>query len=109
MTDDFRIEPAAVAGATKQLNELADRIDRLMAAEQPSLVVTPAGRDEVSGRVADTLNGVHTTFAESTGRGVSEIREIAATLDGHAADIVSAERDFSVLSSAPRTDTKPTM
>lgn len=96
MTDDFRMQPAAVADATKQLKDLADRVDKLMAAEGPNLTVTASGKDEVSGRVATTLNDVHAAFVKSNDQGTNEMREIAATLDGHTADIMAAEQDFAV-------------
>jgi hypothetical protein len=96
MTDDFRMQPAAVADATKQLKDLADRVDKLMAAEGPNLTVTASARDEVSGRVATTLNDVHATFAKSSDQGTNEMREIAATLNGHNVNIMAAEQDFVV-------------
>jgi len=44
-TDDFRMQPAEVADATKQLDALASRVEKLMATEGPNLTVTPAARD----------------------------------------------------------------
>ena len=41
-TDDFRMQPAEVADATKQLDALAIRMDKLMATEAPNLTVTAA-------------------------------------------------------------------
>jgi hypothetical protein len=96
MTDDFRMQPVAVADATKQLNALADRADKLMATEAPNLTVTASAHDEVSGRVATTLNDVHAIFVKSSDQGTNEMREIAATLNGHTADIMAAEHDFTV-------------
>jgi hypothetical protein len=95
-TDDFRMQPAEVADATKQLDALASRVETLMAAEAPNLTVTPAGRDEVSQRVASTLNEAHSRFAISTDQGNNEIRETAATLRAHIGDVVAAEQDFAV-------------
>jgi PE family len=96
MAEDFRIQPTAVVDAATQIHQLADRVDALMAAENQNLVVTAPGRDEVSGRVAATLNDVHTGFATSSAQGTDEMRQIAATLNSHAADIVGAEQDFVV-------------
>ena len=96
MNDDFRMQPTAVADATKQLNALADRVDQLMANEAANLTVTSSAQDEVSGRVAATLNDVHVAFIKSSGQGTSEMREIAATLNGHTTDIMAAEEDFVV-------------
>ena len=95
-TDDFRMQPAEVTEATKQLDALASRVEKLMATEGPNLTVTPAGRDEVSQRVASTLNEAHARFATSTDQGTNEIRETAATLRAHTDDIVAAEQDFAV-------------
>lgn len=94
--DVFRMQPADVAEAVKRLDELASRVERLMAAEAPNLTVTASGRDEVSQRVASTLNGVHTAFTTSTGQGSTEIREVSATLRAHTDQIVAAEKDLAV-------------
>ena len=85
MPENLRIQPAAVIDATKQLHQLADQVDELMATEGQNLVVTASGRDEVSGRVATTLNDVHAGFVKSSTQGTAEMREIAATLNSHAA------------------------
>ena len=95
-TDDFRMQPAEVADATKQLDALASRVEKLMATEGPNLTVTAAGRDEVSGRVASTLNAVHAKVAASIDQGNDQIRATAATLRAHTDDIVAAEHDFVV-------------
>jgi hypothetical protein len=96
MSDHIQIQPAAVTDATKQLKDLADRVDTLLAKEAPNLTVSAAAQDEVSGRVAATLNDVHTMFVRSSEQGTAEMREIAATLDAHNADIKAAEQDFVV-------------
>jgi len=96
MSEDILIQPTAVVDAAKQLHQLADRVDALMAAENQNLEVMAPGRDEVSSRVAATLNDVHTGFVTSNAQGTNEMRQIAATLNSHAADIVAAEQDFVV-------------
>ena len=55
------IQPAEVAEVSRQLDELADRVQRVLQDETTNLTVTAAGRDEVSQRVASTFNEVHTT------------------------------------------------
>jgi len=90
------MQPAEVLEATKQLDALASRIEKLMTTEGPNLTVTAAGRDEVSGRVASTLNTVHAQMAASIGEGNDQIRATAATLRAHTGDIVAAEHDFTV-------------
>ena len=94
--DGFRMQPAEVAEATKQLDALASRIEQLMTTEGPNLTVTAAGRDEVSGRVASTLNAVHAQMAGSIGQGNEQLRATAATLRAHTDDVVAAEDDFTV-------------
>lgn len=90
------MRPAEVLEATKQLDALAARVEQLMATEGPNLTVTAAGRDEVSLRVASTLNAVHTQMATSIGEGNEQIRATAATLRAHTGDVVAAEQDFAV-------------
>lgn len=93
---DFQMQPAEVSEASKQLDDLASRIEKLMTTERPNLTTTAAGRDEVSTGVANTLNDVSTTFGKSTDQGVEEIREIAATLRAHTDNVVAAEEGFAV-------------
>jgi len=95
-TDDFRMQPAEVTEATKQLDALASRVEQLMATEGPNLTVTAAGRDEVSARVASTLNAVHAQMVTSIGQGTTQVRATAATLRAHTDDVVAAEHDFTV-------------
>jgi hypothetical protein len=95
-TDDFRMQPAEVADATTQLDALAARIEKLMATEGPNLTVTAAGRDEVSGQVASSLNTVHTQMAGSISQGNEQLRQTAATLRAHTNDVIAAEGDFAV-------------
>jgi hypothetical protein len=95
-TADFRMQPAEVADATKQLDQLASRAEKLMQTELPNLTVTAPARDEVSRRVSSTLNDVHAAFTKSTDQATNEIREIAATLRAHTDNVVAAEQDFTV-------------
>jgi PE family protein len=88
------IQPAEVAEATRQLDDLADRLQRVMQDEAPNLTVTASGRDEVSQRVASTLNDVHAAFGTAADRGLGEMHEVAATLRGHTDNIVAADEDF---------------
>ncbi|BBX65621.1 hypothetical protein MSAS_47950 [Mycobacterium saskatchewanense] len=94
--DGFRMEPAEVADATRQLDDLATRAEKLMQAEAPNLAVTAAGRDEVSERVASTLNDVHAAFGKSTDQATNQMRQISATLRAHTDNVVAAEQDFAV-------------
>jgi phage-related protein len=75
---------------------LADRIDKPMQTEAPNLTVTASGRDEVSQRVASTLNQVHADFAKSSGQGANEVREIVATLRAHTGHVIDADQGFVV-------------
>ena len=93
-TADFELKPVEVTDATKQLDELAGRVDKLMQTEAPNLAVTASGRDEVSQRVAATLNDVNAAFSKSVDQGTNEIREVAATLRAHTDQVVASEQDF---------------
>jgi hypothetical protein len=90
------MEPTEVTDATKQLDALVARVDKLMATETPNLVASAPGRDEVSQRVAATLNTVQASFSSSADRGVTALREAAATLRAHTDDIIAADQDFAV-------------
>jgi ElaB/YqjD/DUF883 family membrane-anchored ribosome-binding protein len=95
-TADFRMQPAEVADATKQIDQLASRAEKLMQTEAPNLTVTAAARDEVSQRVSSTLNEVHAAFSKSTDEATNQLRNIAATLRAHTDNVVAAEQDFAV-------------
>src|SRR5689334_18049328 len=95
-TSNFEMQPAEIIDASKQLDELAARVEKLMGNEAANLTVTAPGRDEVSQRVASTMNDVHAAFAKSTDQGINEIREVAATLRAHTDNVVAAEADFAV-------------
>ncbi|MCP9271544.1 PE family protein [Mycolicibacterium arenosum] len=90
------IEPAEVTEATRQLDELAHRVELVVKSEAPQLAVTPSGGDEVSQRIALTLNQVHGSFVEASDKGVTEIREVAAALRKHAHDVEASDQDFTV-------------
>jgi hypothetical protein len=95
-TADFRVEPAEVTDATRQLDALVARVDKLMVTESPNLLANAPGRDEVSQRVAATLNDVQASFSNTADRGGTGLREIAMTLQAHADNIVAADQDFAV-------------
>jgi hypothetical protein len=90
------MQPTEVADATRQLDALATRVENLIATESPNLSVTAPGRDEVSARVASTLNAVHAGFTKSMDQGANEIREMAATLRAHTDNVMVADQDFVV-------------
>ncbi|WP_454792655.1 PE domain-containing protein [Mycolicibacterium lutetiense] len=92
-SDGMSIQPAEVQEISRQLDELANRVQRVMTDEAPNLTVTPSARDEVSQRIAQTLNEVHTSFGTSTDQGMGEVHEVAATLRGHSSNIAASE-DF---------------
>lgn len=95
-TNDFSMQPSEVADATKQLDELAGRVERVLQTEAPNLTVTASGRDEVSQRVASTLNEVHAAFSRSSDQGINEVREVAATLRKHTGNVVAIDQDFAI-------------
>ena len=69
-SDIFSIRPGEVSDANGQLAQLADRVRRVLDAEALNLTVEPSARDEVSQRVASTLNDVHTSFTKASDRGL---------------------------------------
>jgi phage-related protein len=92
----FSMQPLEVSHAAAQLDVLADRIDRVTKNEAPNLTVVASGGDEVSQRVASTLNDVHSDFIRSSDRGSNEVREVAATLRAHTNRVIDAELGFAV-------------
>ena len=94
--DILRMRPTEVAEASTQLDALAGRVEQLMHTETPHLSVQAGARDEVSQRVANTLNDVHDQFGTSVDRGATEMRELAATLRSQADDVTHLDDGFSV-------------
>ena len=92
MGDGFSMRPGEVGDATNQLTELADRVRQVMETEALNLTVVASGRDEVSQRVAATLNDVHTSFAKASGQGHQQLREVATTLRTHAGNVEAADQ-----------------
>jgi ElaB/YqjD/DUF883 family membrane-anchored ribosome-binding protein len=95
-TDDFRMQPQEVTDATKQLDALAGRAEKLMQTEASNLAAIAPARDEVSQRVATTLNDVHSQFDKSADQAKTEIQRMAASLRAHTVNVVAAEQDFAV-------------
>jgi phage-related protein len=86
--NNLSIQPGAVNEVTKQLDELANRMQHVMQTEKNNLSVVSSGNDEVSQRVAHTLNDVHASFTKASDEGNNEIHDIAATLRAHSGRIV---------------------
>jgi hypothetical protein len=93
---EFSIRPGDVNDANRQLGELADRLANLMDTEALNLTVEPSARDEVSQRVATTLNDVHTSFGKASDQGQRRLRELVAALRTHADQLVAADEDVAV-------------
>ena len=88
---ELSIRPGEVSDATGQLAELADRVKQVMEAEALNLRVEPSARDEVSQRVATTLNQVHEAFDTTSDRGQQHLRELSTTLRTHTGNLVAAD------------------
>jgi hypothetical protein len=86
------IRPGEVSDATSQLDELVDRVRRVMDAEALNLTVQASARDEVSQRVAATLNQVHASFSNSSDQGQQQLRELSTALRAHAGNLVGADQ-----------------
>lgn len=85
--DGLLIRPGEVTDVTKQLDDLAERVQHVMETEKANLTVVASGGDEVSQRVAKTTNEVHANFTKASDQGVTEMHEIAATLRAHSGHI----------------------
>ncbi|OBA78572.1 hypothetical protein A9W99_23135 [Mycobacterium sp. 1164966.3] len=93
MTDNNRlsIRPDEVTEVTRQLDELANRMQRVVQTETSNLAAIASGRDEVSQRVAHTLNEVLGSFTKASDQGSNEMHEVSATLRSHAGRIAEAD------------------
>lgn len=93
MSDNNRlsIRPDELTEATRQLDELANRMQRVMETERPNLTAVSSGRDEVSQRVAHTLNEVLGSFTKASDQGANEIHEASAALRSHSGRMTDAD------------------
>lgn len=89
--NQLSIRPGEVTEVTRQLDELANRMQHVLETEQPNLTTVASGQDEVSQRVAHTLNEVHGSFAKASEQGANEIREVSATMRSHAGRLSDAD------------------
>lgn len=90
------IRPGEVSDATGQLAELADRIRTVMDTEALNLTVEASARDEVSQRVAATLNDVNAMFTKASDQGQQQLREVSGTLRTHAGIVAAADQGVAV-------------
>jgi hypothetical protein len=94
--DVLSIRPGEVSDATNQLTEIADRVTRVMQNEALNLTVEASARDEVSQRVAATLNEVHASFTRASDQGHQQLRDVATTLRTHTDSVVAADEGAAV-------------
>jgi len=95
-SEGLLIRPGEVNDATGQLADLADRVKRVMDTEALNLTVEASARDEVSQRVATTLNEVHTSFAKASDQGQQQLREVTGTLRTHSDKVAAADQGGAV-------------
>lgn len=95
-SSDFSMNTGDVAEASKQLDALADRLQKVMQDEDAKLNVIAAGRDEVSVRAASTMNEVKGSYAKSNQAGLNELHEIAAAMRAHGGSAAAIDSDFRV-------------
>ncbi|MFF0491332.1 PE domain-containing protein [Nocardia sp. NPDC004068] len=86
-------DPAAATDAAARLDALAQRLEDELRENQTALTVPAAGADEVSGRAAQTMNGVADSFAESVSAGILELRKLAASLRAQVNHVGRVESD----------------
>lgn len=85
------VDPDELITAAKDLDLLADRVERSLIGTTDRRTVTPAGRDEVSIAVANSFDAVAGGFDADAASGVLEVRKLAATLRAQATGVVDAD------------------
>ncbi|WP_454198368.1 PE domain-containing protein [Nocardia sp. Marseille-Q1738] len=89
----MEFDPAEARKSAADLDALAARLEADLRQSMPALDVEPAGSDEVSGRAAETLRGVASSYDEAASAGVLEIRKLAAALRSHTDLLVRMDDD----------------
>ena len=85
------VDPDELITAAKDLDLLADRVERSLIGTTDRRTVAPAGRDEVSIAVANSFDAVAGGFDADAASGVLELRKLAATLRAQATGVVDAD------------------
>lgn len=91
---EMSIQPAEVLDVSHQLDLLASRMQGILRDEAANLNVTASARDEVSQRIASTVNEVHTLFGAAADQGLGGMHEVAATLRAHSSNVVAADEEL---------------
>ncbi|MEU9809093.1 PE domain-containing protein [Mycobacterium sp. NPDC050853] len=91
-SSDFSMNVGDVAEASKQLDALADRLQKVMHDEDTKLNVIAGGSDEVSVRAASTMNEVKGSYAKANQAGLNELHEIAAAMRAHGNTAAEVDR-----------------
>ncbi|MEU2034649.1 PE domain-containing protein [Nocardia amamiensis] len=89
----MEFDPIEARRSAADLDALAARLEADLRQSMPALAVEPAGSDEVSGRAAETLRGVSSSYDEAASAGVLEIRKLAAALRSHTELLVRMDDD----------------
>ncbi|WP_431817579.1 PE family protein [Gordonia jacobaea] len=85
------VDPDELITAAKDLDLLADRVERSLIGTTDRRTVAPAGSDEVSIAVANSFDAVAGGFDADAASGVLELRKLAATLRAQATGVVDAD------------------
>ena len=88
---ELSIRPTEATDAIGQLAELAERVKRVMETEAINLSVELSARDEVSQRVATTLNQVHESFGKTSDLGQQRLRELSTALRTHTGNLIASD------------------
>ncbi|MEV6095106.1 PE family protein [Nocardia sp. NPDC051981] len=91
-----RFDADTVRSAAADLEAVADRLEAALGADTHALSVPAAGADKVSLAAADTLTAVGASFVTQSGRGVDELRKLAAVVRGQADAFGQVETDNAV-------------
>ncbi|MEU7631984.1 PE domain-containing protein [Nocardia sp. NPDC049220] len=89
----MEFDPIRARKSAADLDALAARLDADLRGSLPALAVESAGLDEVSGRTAETMRDVASSYGESATAGVLEIRKLAAALRSHTDVLLQMEDD----------------
>ncbi|MFE3446464.1 PE family protein [Nocardia sp. NPDC059180] len=91
--DGVQFDAAGARAAALELDGLADRLEQSFTTREAALTVEPAGADEVSRVVAQTMNEVAVSFGDSTAAGILELRKLAAMLRSQVTEFGRSESD----------------
>lgn len=89
--NSLSVNTAATQKSAVQLDDIAQRVERVMNLARETVAVQSAGADKVSVTAANTFNTVAKTFDEQMTAGTKVMREVSTAITTHGASVTQVD------------------